>query len=216
MQDRRAWTTRWPACRSIATRWRGCWRRRTSSDVGTYFKALPPGFQPPPHRRRRRTRSHPGPGAAAEDGGGRGERPGRRQQTERAQLLLEDDRERDKAALDAWTKTWVAAAQFGTPAPSLDEFKAAMASRVTPAVQLLGDLPTPSSPQPPATSPGAPPTAPMGPQGVPGMPPRPMLPHGAPPRRAPAWPGGPPRIRRRRWRCRGRCGDAGCRGRMGS
>jgi hypothetical protein len=114
-------------------------------------------------------------------------------QTERAQLLLEDDRERDRAALDAWTKTWVAAAQYGSPAPSLDGFKTAMASRVTPAVQLLGDLPTPSSPQPPATSPGAqPPPRPPGPPGPPGMMARPMLPQGAPsPRMAPAMPADP-------------------------
>ena len=88
---------------------------------------------------------------------------------------------RDKAALDAWAKTWVAAAQFGTPAPSLDQFKAAMKSQA-PAVGLLQDLPPPTSSTPPAVgqppprSPGQPP-----PPGVPGMAPRgaggpPMMP----------------------------------------
>ena len=132
-----------------------------------YFKALPPGFQapaqpPPPPNTDLILAQVQGQKTAADVETGRA-----KAQTERAQLLLEDDRERDKAALDAWTRTWVAAAQYGSPAPSLDEFKTAMASRVTPAVQLLGDLPTPSSPQPPATSPGGP-GAPQ-PQGPPGM-----------------------------------------------
>ena len=39
------------------------------------------------------------------------------EQTKRAQMLTDDDLKRDKAALDAWTKTWVAGAQFGTPVP---------------------------------------------------------------------------------------------------
>jgi hypothetical protein len=162
------------------------------SDVSSYFKALPPGFQapaqpPPPPNTDLILAQVQGQKTAADVETGRA-----KAQTERAQLLLEDDRERDKAALDAWTRTWVAAAQYGSPAPSLDEFKTAMASRVTPAVQLLGDLPTPSSPQPPATSPGARPTAPMGPQGVPGMAPRPMAPPmAAPPRMAPAAPTDP-------------------------
>jgi hypothetical protein len=162
------------------------------SDVSSYFKALPPGFQapaqpPPPPNTDLILAQVQGQKTAADVETGRA-----KAQTERAQLLLEDDRERDKAALDAWTRTWVAAAQYGSPAPSLDEFKTAMASRVTPAVQLLGDLPTPSSPQPPATSPGARPPAPMGPQGVPGMAPRPMAPQGMPPpRMAPAAPTDP-------------------------
>ena len=150
-------------------------------DVSSYFKELPEGFQPPQP-------PPPPPDAdmllaevqkqktAAEVENDRAD-----QQTKRASLLLEDDRERDKAALDAWAKTWVAAAQFGTPAPSLDQFKAAMKSQA-PAVGLLQDLPPPTSSTPPAVgqppprSPGQPP-----PPGVPGMPPRgaggpPMMP----------------------------------------
>jgi hypothetical protein len=107
------------------------------------------------------------------------------QQTKRAGLLLEDDRERDKAALDAWVKAWVAAAQFGTPAPSLDQFKAAMKSQA-PAVGLLQDLPPPTSSQPPAV--GSSPPPPARPPGagqqppVPGRPPGPpMMPPQAPP-----------------------------------
>jgi hypothetical protein len=152
------------------------------SDVSSYFKTLPPGFQPPAD-------PPPAPNTdlvlaqvqgqktAADIENDRAD-----QQTKRAQLLLEDDRERDRAALDAWSRTWVAGAQFGTPVPSLDEFKAAMASRA-PAVQMLGDLPTPTSPQAPATSPGAQPPQPTpmaGLQGRPGAPLRPPGPVGPP------------------------------------
>jgi hypothetical protein len=164
------------------------------SDVSSYFKMLPPGFQPPPQPQPPNTdlilAQVQGQKTAADVENTRAD-----QQTKRAQLLLDDDRERDKAALDAWTRTWVAAAQYGSPAPSLDEFRTAMASRVTPAVGMLGDLPPPSSPQPPAV--GQPPRQPVpqGPQGMqqrPGMPPRgPMPTGGAAPSMSPAVPPDP-------------------------
>jgi hypothetical protein len=141
------------------------------SDVSSYFKALPPGFQappapPPPPNTDLILAQVQGQKTAADVENTRAD-----QQTKRAQLLLEDDRERDKAALDAWTRTWVAAAQYGSPAPSLEEFKSAMRSRVPGSgIGMLGDLPPPSSPQPPAV--GVPPRPPP-PQGPPGMPPRP-------------------------------------------
>lgn len=123
------------------------------SDVSSYFKQLPPGFQPPPQPQQ--------PSAdqllaqvqmsktAADTENDRAD-----QQTKRAQMLMEDDRERDKAALDAWTKLYTASAQFGSPLPSIDEVKSNMQSRV-PSVQLLQDLPPATSPQQPATSPQA-------------------------------------------------------------
>ena len=142
------------------------------ADVSTYFKQLPPGFAPPPA-----PPPAPDPSlilaqvqqakTAADVENDRAS-----EQTKRATLLIEDDRERDKAALDAWSKTWVAAAQFGTPAPSFDEFQAAMKSKA-PNVSLLSDLPPPTSAQPPAT--GAPPPGPP-----PGGPPRPPAQMGPP------------------------------------
>jgi hypothetical protein len=158
------------------------------SDVSQYFRALPPNFQPPPT-----PPPPPDPSlilaqvqqakTAADVENDRAD-----QQTKRASLLLEDDRDRDKAALDAWVKTWVAAAQFGTPAPSLDQFKQSMKSNA-PAVGLLSDLPPPTSAQPPAVGQPQPPAPrPQGP-GQPFMspqmagprppmmpPPRPMAP----------------------------------------
>jgi hypothetical protein len=163
------------------------------ADVSSYFKALPPDFQPPP--------APPPPpntdlvlaevqkAKTAADV----ENDRAKQQTDRAALLLLDDRERDKAALDAWSKTWVAAAQFGTPAPSFDEFKQAMKS-AAPQIAMLADLPSPNSPAPPAT--GAPPQPPK-PPGPPG-PAQPMLGGPQPPRppmmppRPPMPPPGPP------------------------
>jgi hypothetical protein len=161
------------------------------SDVSSYFKALPPGFQPPP--------AQPQPSAEQllaevqkQKTAADVETDRAKAQTDRAKLLLEDDRERDKAALDAWSKTWIAAAQFGTPAPSLDEFRTAMKNDA-PAVGLLANLPPPTSPQPPAT--GGPPQAAPKPGGQPPMMPpqqgqgRPMAqpqgPQMAPPQRGP-------------------------------
>lgn len=144
------------------------------SDVSNYFKALPPGWAPPPKQ--------PQPSAEQllaevekNKTAANVETDRAKQQTDRAKLLMEDDRERDKAALDAWTKTWIAAAQFGTPAPSFDEFKVAMANDA-PAIGLLQDLPPPTSAQPPAVGqPQGPPKPPAGPQ--PGMmPPGPQRP----------------------------------------
>ena len=115
------------------------------ADVSSYFKALPPGFQAPPP-----PPTPPDPslilaqvqaGKTAADV----ENDRASEQTKRAQMLTDDDLNRDKAALDAWTKTWVAGAQFGTPVPSLTEFQQAMASKV-PGIQLLGNLPPPTSP----------------------------------------------------------------------
>jgi hypothetical protein len=118
------------------------------------------------------------------------------QQTKRAALLLEDDRERDKAALDAWSKTWVAAAQFGTPAPALTEFQDAM-RRDVPTINLLGDLPPPTSAAPPAIGQQQqpqkppPPGPPMGMQ-PPG--PRPPMAPQMPPRAAGPPPGPDPAV----------------------
>jgi len=149
------------------------------SDVSSYFKALPPDFKPP------ETPQGPSPEmllaqvqkdkTAADVENDRAD-----QQTKRAGLLLEDDRERDKAALDAWAKTWVAAAQYGSPAPALTEFQDAM-KRDVPTLNLLGDLPPPTSAAPPAVGqpqqpPQKPPGPPMVPPGMQGGPRPPMMP----------------------------------------
>ena len=153
------------------------------ADVSSYFKALPPGFQPPPPQQQPNTDlilAQVQAGKTAADV----ENDRASEQTKRAQMLTDDDLKRDQAALDAWTKTWVAGAQFGTPVPSLSEFQQAMASKA-PQLQLLGNLPPPTSPQQPATAgppPGQQPQRPPGPpQGQQG----PMAPTMAPPRPPP-------------------------------
>jgi hypothetical protein len=161
------------------------------SDVSSYFKALPPGFQPPPQPQQPNTDMVLAQ-VEAQKTAANVENDRADQQTKRAQLLIEDDRERDKAALDAWIKAYVAAAQYSSPLPSIDEFKQAMASKA-PTVGLLADLPAPTSAQPPATGqPQQPPQRPQGPpqpgpmaQRPPGGPP-PMVPPGGPPMGAPA------------------------------
>lgn len=90
-------------------------------------------------------------------------------QTERANMLSQDERERDKAALDAWVKVYTACMQSGSPAPSLTEFQAAMRAQV-PQVGLMQDMPPPTSPQQPATG-----VQSMQPQGGMGKPQGPQL-----------------------------------------
>ncbi len=160
------------------------------SDVSSYFKALPPGFQPPPQPQPPNTdlilAQVQGQKTAADIEDDRA-----KQQTDRARLLMEDDRERDKSALDAWAKAWVASAQFpGTPVPAFTEFQSAMASKV-PAIGLLASTPGPMSPQPPAVGapPAQPPQGPPRPPGAPQAPPPQMAPQMAPRPQAP--PGGP-------------------------
>jgi hypothetical protein len=162
------------------------------ADISSYFKALPPDFAPPPT-------PPPPPNtdlilADVQNKKTQADIENTRadQQTKRASLLLEDDRERDRAALDAWVKAWVAGATSGMIVPSLDEFKEAMKSNA-PAVGLLSDLPPPTSPQPPAVG-APPPQQPRpGPQGMPMMPPGPPRPPMMPPpqQRPPTLPAGP-------------------------
>jgi hypothetical protein len=160
------------------------------ADVSSYFKPLPPGWQPPPN-----PPPAPDPSlilagvqqqkTAADIEDTRGEA-----QTKRAQLLSDDDRERAQAALQYWTQAYAVAAQHGTPLPSIGEFQKAMASKA-PQIGLMpqGPLapPPPTSPQQPAASQGqggpqkppqgAGPQPPM--QGLPGRPAPPMAPPGA-------------------------------------
>jgi hypothetical protein len=161
------------------------------ADISSYFKALPPDFAPPPT-------PPPPPNtdlilADVQNKKTNADIENTRadQQTKRASLLLEDDRERDKSALDAWVKAWVAGATSNLVVPSLDEFKQAMKSNA-PAVGLLSDLPAPTSPQPPAVGAPQQPKPPQGPQGMPMMPPGPPRPPMMPqPQRPPAPPPGP-------------------------
>jgi hypothetical protein len=160
------------------------------SDISQYFKQLPPGFQPPappPQQDPNVLLAQVQQQKTSADV----ENDRAKQQTDRAKLLIDDDRERDKASLDAYTRLFTAGAQFGTPVPALPEIQQAMASKA-PAIPMLADLPGPTSPQQPATSPQAqqqkPPGSPPSMMGAPtpgGGPQPAQRPPGAPP-------GGPP------------------------
>src|SRR5215472_4787745 len=137
------------------------------ADVSSYFKALPPGWQPPPPNNQP-TDSQLLAMAQQQKNAADLETDRGKAQTDRARMLTEDDLKRAQAALDACTKTWVAGAQFGTPGPSLTEFQQAMQSKA-PQIGLLPSVPTPTSPQQPATNaPAGPPQPPGGPQRPPG------------------------------------------------
>ena len=157
------------------------------ADVTNYFKALPPEWQPPPPQQGPTPEQilaevqHNKTAADLETDRARA-------QTDRSKALSDDDRERDKAALQAWVDLWKVGAQFGTPVPSLDELRQAMQPD-QPQLGMIGALPPPpSSPQPPATQ--SPPQKPPGSQGMmPGMGPMGPRPPGPP-----APPGGPPQM----------------------
>lgn len=150
------------------------------ADVSSYFKPLPPGWQPPPPPNTP-TDSQLLAMAQQQKNAADLETDRGKAQTDRARLLMEDDRERDKAALETWGKTWIAGAQFGTPVPALTEFQSAMQSRA-PRLGLMPDVPPPTSPMQPATGvqqqppqgPGGPPKPPGPPLGQ--QPQQPMMP----------------------------------------
>jgi hypothetical protein len=159
------------------------------ADVTSYFKTLPPGWQPPPQPQK----SDPNEVLAEVERqklAASLENDRASEQTKRATALMDDDRARDQAALEAWVRAWIAAAQFGAPPIGFEELRDYMKSNV-PSIGMLGDLPAPSSPQPPATEqrqqqqPQRPGQAPMMPPQGPG---RPMMP--APARAASAPPVG--------------------------
>jgi hypothetical protein len=141
------------------------------SDASSYFKALPPGWQPPPP-------PPPPPNTdlllaqvQQEKTAADLETDRAKAQTDRQSRMLEDDRQRKQASVDAWMKAYVAHAQFGVPLPSIDEFQAAMQSQAQP-LAAISDVPPPTSPAQPATAPGAQPQQP--PKPMAGMPQQPM------------------------------------------
>src|SRR5215471_11988773 len=150
------------------------------SDVSSYFKQLSFGFRPPPQPQPPNTdlilAQVQSDKTAADIESNRAEA-----QTNRAKVMQDDDLERDKAALEAWARVFIASKQFGGPIPGLDEFKSAMKSNVPPVGLIADASPPPTSPQQPATSPqgqqqqqARPGLPPLGmPVGAPG---RPMVP----------------------------------------
>jgi hypothetical protein len=151
------------------------------ADTSSYFKALPPGWQPPPPNNQP-TDSQLLAQAQQQKNAADLETDRGKAQTDRAKMLTDDDRERDKAAIDAWTRLATAAMQAGQPLPNLAMLQEAMRSKA-PTLGLMPDVPPPASPQQPATSPQAQQPPPQGQQGQPGPmgprppPQRPMMPN---------------------------------------
>ena len=158
------------------------------SDVVSYFKELPPGWQPPPP---------PPKQPSTDELLAEVERLKVQEQAandtakhayDRDKMVLEDGRSRLESALTAWVTAWQTGAQTGAPVPSIAEFQKAVhgddpAAALT-WTTLAGTQPhaaqqtTPAAPPPPAAAPG--PAAPS--FGIPapatpggGPPPRPMM-----------------------------------------
>jgi hypothetical protein len=118
------------------------------SDVVSYFKELPPNWQPPPPPPPQPTpdqvlaqvEQQKLAASAADDV--------RSTQTDRLKLAIDDDRSRAEAAVTAWVTAYATAAQHGTPLPSIDSFKEQLQPAIPVDALLL---------QPPAPAPGGPP-----------------------------------------------------------
>ena len=148
------------------------------SDVVSYFKELPPNWQPPPP-------PPPQPSTEqvlAEVEAGKLQAQSlddaRSSQTDRLKLAFEDDRSRAEAAVTAWVQAYVAAGKNNTPLPSIDEFKQALRGQI-PLQALLVQPPAPQPAQPTPAAPGGPPPPALGAPG-------PLRPPGAAPPGAPA------------------------------
>lgn len=99
------------------------------SDVTSYFRELPPGWQPPTPPRKPSTdellaqvEQQKTQASIADDT--------RQAETDRLKLMLDDERSRDEAALQAWVSVYTVAAREGTPLPSLNQFRAAVESNL--------------------------------------------------------------------------------------
>jgi hypothetical protein len=159
------------------------------ADVTSYFKELPPNWTPPPP-----PPPQPSPDQVLANVEQQKVQSDTAQsiiktRTDRMKILLEDDRARDEAAVNAWVQTYAASTKGGTlPVPPIEEFRLHMKAQPT---QWLSAVLGPDVQPPPAMlPPGMPPPGmgpPMGPGGAPGAPPGPGMPPAGP---VPALPGG--------------------------
>ena len=124
------------------------------SDVVSYFKELPPGWQPPPppppqpsvDQVLAQVESQKTAAQIASD-----------QQSamlDQRKLVLDDDRSRAEAAVTAWVNAYATAAQHNTPLPSIGEFQTALrpgvAQPTATAAPLPAPIPVPAGPPQPA------------------------------------------------------------------
>ena len=122
------------------------------SDVVSYFKELPPNWQPPPPPPHTPTTDEllaqveqlKVQADAADDA--------RKAEFDRTKLLLDDERSRLEAALTAWVTLFTTSAQHETPVPSIQQLQEAVRGDLqTTAVRVKGTMPdaAPSSPAAP-------------------------------------------------------------------
>lgn len=123
------------------------------ADVVSYFKELPPGWQPPPP---------PPPKPTTDELLAQVEQAKLQQETiddarqaefDRTKMLLDDERSRLEAALTAWVTVWNTSAQHNSPVPSISEFQAAVRGQAGAALQrgaIVAAPPAPAMPSPPS------------------------------------------------------------------
>lgn len=143
------------------------------SDVVSYFKELPPGWQPPPAPAPKPTPDEVLANVEQQKLAAQAVDDTRQAATDRIKLAIEDDRSRAEAAVTAWVNAYQTAATNGTPLPSIADFKAALRSQI-PLEALLQPPQPPPMAMPNAGSVGAPAPpaigAPAGPLARPGVP----------------------------------------------
>jgi len=124
------------------------------SDVVSYFKELPPDWQPPAPPPPKPTtdellaqvESLKVQATATDDQAS--------QEFDRLKLMIEDERSRLETALKAWTDAWSTSAQYGTPVPSLTNFQDAVRGDPSAALQRASASSTPGTPAMPTPPPG--------------------------------------------------------------
>lgn len=99
------------------------------SDTVSYFKALPPDWQPPPPPNKPTTEEVL---AQVEQEKTRLNSidQARSDQTDRLKVLLDNERSRDEAAVQAWVQLYGIAAQHGTPMPAMEEIQNYLRSEI--------------------------------------------------------------------------------------
>ena len=128
------------------------------SDVVSYFKELPPGWQPPPPPPPQPSVDQVLAQVEQQKTAAQIANDQRSAALDQNKLILDDDRDRAEAAVTAWVTAYGTAAQHNTPLPSIGEFQAALRPGVTrPGTMPMGAaLAPPPTPGPVAMGPPAP------------------------------------------------------------
>jgi hypothetical protein len=124
------------------------------SDVVSYFKELPPDWQPPAPPPPKPTTDELLAQVEALKVQATATDDQASQEFNRLKLMIEDERSRLETALKAWTDAWAVSAQHGTPVPSLTNFQDAVRGDPSAALQRANASSPPGTPAMPTPPPG--------------------------------------------------------------